>query len=61
MSVIYEQPEGYVAKPGDVDGMAEEVSDLEATGWEGEHAFDADAEDPPHPYWDPVTRRCRPD
>jgi hypothetical protein len=53
VSIIYEhgnEPLG----PDDIDGMAQEIADAEADGWEGEHVFDASIEDPPHPFWKDV-------
>lgn len=49
-------------QPGDeiIDAMAQWIEEAEADGFEGEHVFDAGVEDPPHPFWDPVTRRVRP-
>lgn len=34
-----------------IDGMADLIAEAEVDGWDGEHAFDAAIEDPPHPHW----------
>jgi len=57
--IVFELPAGQPLAPDDVDGMAGAIEEAEAAGLEGEHVFDASVEDPPHPFWDPVTKRCR--
>lgn len=57
-TVVYEHEEGQPLPEGAIDGMAEMIEEAEANGYEGEHVFDGSLEDPPHPFWNPVTRRC---
>ncbi len=57
-SFVFECEEGKPLPEDAVDGMAEMIEEAEAAGYEGEHVFDASVEDPPHPFWNPVTRRC---
>jgi hypothetical protein len=57
---FYEHEEGHVLGDNDTDGMAEWIADAEANGWEGEHVFDANVEDPPHPWHDPATGKTDP-
>lgn len=57
-SVVFEHEEGVPLPDGAIDGMALMIEEAEAAGYEGEHVFDASVEDPPHPFWNPVTRRC---
>ncbi len=58
---VFEGSPDYPMWENDVDGMALLIEEAEADGFEGEHVWDASIEDPPHPWWDPVTRRCRVD
>lgn len=59
-TTVFEHEKGQPLEPNAVDGMAEWLAEAEANGWEGEHVFDADVEDPPHPFWDAKTATVKP-
>jgi hypothetical protein len=61
MAIIFEHDADHTVGVKDSDGMADLIAEAEADGWEGEHVFDANVEVPPHPFWDPITRRCKKD
>lgn len=50
MAVVFEHEEGTPVGPEDEDGMAAWLEEAEANGWEGEHVFDVETEEPPHPF-----------